>query len=193
MNLKKIQWDKVILVLVLFFMIAYVSSPHLKSWITRGLMQVGFFKPDIPDIKPDSKFTPAPAIQIEDSNNKVFTLQDEKGKVVFINFWATWCPPCLAELPSINALYEKEKNNPDVVFITVDIDKELAKTAKFMQLKKYSFPVYIAYEANKLYNVGISTTLVINKKGDIVFSHFNRANYNSDQFEAFIDKLVKQP
>jgi len=193
MNLKKIQWNKIAPVLVFFFMIAYVFSPQLKSWITSGLMQVGFFKPDIPDIKSNSKLTPAPDFQIQDAASRTFNLSDKKGKVVFVNFWATWCPPCLAELPSINALYEKEKNNPDVVFITVDIDRELAKTAKFMQMKKYNFPVYIAYGADKLYNDGIPTTLVIDKKGDIAFSHFNRANYNSDQFEAFIDKLVKQP
>jgi thiol-disulfide isomerase/thioredoxin len=193
MNLKKIQWNKVLPVLLLFFLIAYVSSPQLKNWLTGGLMQVGFFKPDIPEIKSNDHYSPAPSIQLEDINNRAFNLEDKKGKVVFINFWATWCPPCLAELPSINALYEKEKNNPDVEFITVDIDRELAKTAKFMQLKEYHFPVYEAYGADKLYNQGIPTTLVVDKKGNIVFSHFNRANYSSDQFEKFIDKLAKQP
>jgi thiol-disulfide isomerase/thioredoxin len=193
MNLKKIKLDKVLPVLLLFFVVAYVASPNLKSWLTRGLMAVGFFKPDIPQVKSNGQYQPAPSVQLQTSDGKTINLQDQKGKVVFINFWATWCPPCLAELPTINALYEKVKGNPDVVFVTVDIDGDLPKSTKFLQAKDYGFPVYAATGAEKLYNEGIPTTLVIDKKGGIVFSHFNRANYNSDQFEKFIDDLAKQP
>lgn len=193
MNLKKIKLDKVLPVLLLLFMAAYVFSPNLKSWITKGLMTVGFFKPDIPQLKPNVQYQPAPPVQLQTPDRKTINLQDEKGKVVFINFWATWCPPCLAELPTINALYEKEKGNPNVAFVTVDIDGDLPKSTKFLQIKDYTFPVYSATGAEKLYNEGIPTTLVIDKKGNIVFSHFNRANYNSDQFKKFLDDLAKQP
>jgi len=193
MNLKKIKLDKVLPVLLLFFLLAYALSPRLKSWMIRGLMSVGFFKPDIPQLKPDSQYQLAPAVQLRTPDGQLISLEDEKGKVVFINFWATWCPPCLAELPTIDALYEKEKNNPRVVFVTVDIDGDLPKSTKFLQLKDYTFPVYAAIGAGKLYNEGIPTTLVINKKGYIVFSHFKHANYNSDQFEKFLDDVAKQP
>lgn len=193
MNLKKLKPDKVLPILLLFFLAAYVLSPRLKSWMIRGLMTVGFFKPDIPKLKPNGAYQQAPPVQLQTPDGRVINLQDQKGKVVFINFWATWCPPCLAELPTINALYEKEKSNPNVVFVTVDIDNELPKSTKFLKLKDYRFPVYAATGAKQLYNEGIPTTLVIDKKGDIVFSHFNRANYNSDQFEKFLDDLAKQP
>ncbi|MGZ3999211.1 MAG: TlpA family protein disulfide reductase [Mucilaginibacter sp.] len=193
MNLKKIKLDKVLPVLLLFFMVAYVLSPGLKSWITRGLMSVGFFKPDIPQLRPGTQYQPAPPIQLQTPDGKTINLPDEKGKVIFINFWATWCPPCLAELPTINALYEKIKGNPNVVFVTVDIDGDLPKSTKFLLLKDYGFPVYAAVGAEKLYSEGIPTTLVIDMKGSIVYSHFNRANYSSDQFEKFIDDLAKQP
>jgi thiol-disulfide isomerase/thioredoxin len=193
MKLKKIPWNKILPVLLLFFLITYIFSPKLKSYMVKGLMAVGFFKPDIPEIKPNGQYKPAPLIQLYDINNNSINLQDEKGKVVFMNFWATWCPPCLAELPSINALYEKEKNNPGIVFVTVDIDKDLPKSTKFLQANDYHFPVYAALGAEKLYQEGIPTTLVINKEGAIVFSHFNRANYSGDQFAQFIEKLAKQP
>lgn len=193
MNLKKIKLDKVLPALLLLFLVAYVVSPGLKSWMIRGLMSVGFFKPDIPQLKPNVTYQQAPPIQLKTLAGQVINLQDQQGKVVFINFWATWCPPCLAELPTINALYEKVKGNPNVVFVTVDIDSDLPKSTKFLQLKDYTFPVYSAIGAEKLYNNGIPTTLVIDKKGSIVFSHFNRANYSSDQFEKFIDGLAKQP
>jgi len=193
MKFKNIQWNKILPVLVVLFMMAYVFSPRLKSLLVRGLMGVGFYKPDIPAITANGKYKPIPRVQLQDINNNIINLEDEKGKVVFINFWATWCPPCLAELPYINSLYGKLKNNPNVVFVTVDIDADLPKSTQFLQRRDYNFPVYFAIGAHELYNDGIPTTLVLNKKGQIVFSHFGRANYDSDQFKAFIDKLVEQP
>ena len=192
MKFRNIQWNKVLPVLVLLFMVAYVFSPNLKSLLVRGLMKVGFFKPEIPTITTNGKYEAAPNVVLEDINNNTINLEDAKGKVVFINFWATWCPPCLAELPSVNSLYEKVKDNPNVVFLTVDIDRDLHKSTNFLQIHDYHFPVYSAVGADKLYNQGIPTTLVINKKGEIVFSHFNRANYDSDQFEKFLSDLAKQ-
>jgi thiol-disulfide isomerase/thioredoxin len=158
-----------------------------------GLMMLGFFKPDIP--KPGEKPMPAPQMQVQDINGRTTDLQQLKGKVVFINFWATWCPPCLAELPSINALYQKVKDNPNIVFITVDVDNNLQKSTQFLQNKGYTFAVYgggPAQVTDKLYENGIPTTLVIDKKGNIVFSHFNRANYDDEKFERFLTGLSKQ-
>jgi thiol-disulfide isomerase/thioredoxin len=156
-------------------------------------MAIGLFNPDIPQLKPNVHYHQAPSVQFQDIDARTFNLQDEKGKVVFINFWATWCPPCLAELPTINALYQKEKGNPKVVFLTVDVDRDLPKSTKFLELKDYTFPVFASIGAETLYHEGIPTTLVIDKKGDIVFTHFNRANYDSDQFEKFLDDLARQP
>lgn len=158
-----------------------------------GMMMLGFFKPDIP--KAGEKSVPAPQMQVQDINGKVTDLQQLKGKVVFINFWATWCPPCLAELPSINALYQKVKNNPDIVFLAVDVDNNLQKSTQFLHNKGYSFNVFggsAVQVTDRLYENGIPTTLVIDKKGNIVFNHFNRANYNDDKFLQFMLGLTKQ-
>src|SRR5437588_6658240 len=101
MIFKRITFDRILTVLLVMFVVAYLYSPRVKSWVIMGLMMVGFFKPDIP--KPGEKKVVAPQMQVQDINGRVIDLQQLKGKVVFINFWATWCPPCLAELPSINA------------------------------------------------------------------------------------------
>jgi len=193
MNLKRLTFDRILTVLLVIFVVAYLYSPRVKSWVIMGLMMVGFFKPDIP--KHSEKPVPAPQMQVQDVNGRVTDLQQLKGKVVFINFWATWCPPCLAELPSINALYQKVKNNPHIVFLTIDIDNNLQKSTQFLQNKGYTFTVYggnPAQVSDKLYENGIPTTLVIDKKGNIVFNHFNRANYNDDKFEQFISGLSNQ-
>jgi thiol-disulfide isomerase/thioredoxin len=193
MNLKRITFDRVLTVLLAVFVVAYLYSPRVKSWVIMGLMMVGFFKPDIP--KSGEKPMPAPQMQVQDINGRVTDLQQLKGKVVFVNFWATWCQPCLAELPFINALYQKVKSNPDIVFLTIDIDNNLQKSRQFLQNKGYTFAVYGGSPAQvpeKLYENGIPTTLVIDKKGDIVFTHFNRANYDDEKFLQFMLGLTKQ-
>lgn len=160
-----------------------------------GLMMLGFFKPDVPQIKPGDKLEPLPAMQVQTVDGKVLDLQQQKGKVIFINFWAAWCAPCLAEMPSVNALYKKVKNNPNIVFLAVDVDNDLPKSSKFLLNQGYQFPACggdSAHVPDKLYGNGIPTTLVVDKKGNIVFTHFNRANYDNDEFEKFLTDLAKE-
>lgn len=160
-----------------------------------GFMLLGFFKPPIPQVKPGGQLLQAPAMLLQSIDGKAIDLQQQKGKVVFINFWATWCPPCLAELPSVNDLYLKVKNNPDIVFLSVDVDNDLPKSSRFLQKKGYTFPVYAGRMeglSSKFFSGSIPTTLVIDKKGFVVFNHINRANYNDDKFMQYIIGLSKQ-
>lgn len=195
MNLKKITWSQISTVLLVVFAIAVLFSKRFKSWIIVGMMAVGFFKPNVPSLKDRPNLGPAPAMLARSINGNTVDLQQEKGKVVFVNFWATWCPPCLAEMPSINSLYQKVKNNPNIVFVTVDVDNDLQKSTRFAKDKGYDFPVYggdSAHVPDKLYENGIPTTLVIDKKGNLVFTHFNRANYDDEKFEQFLSDLSKE-
>src|ERR1700740_1074525 len=117
MGFGKINFSKIFSTLLALFAIALIFSPRLKSWVIIGLMTVGFFKPDVPQIKPGDKFEPLPVMQVQSADGKLTDRQQQKGKVIFINFWATWCPPCLAEMPSVNALYQKVKNNSNIIFL----------------------------------------------------------------------------
>jgi len=160
-----------------------------------GMMAVGLFRPDVPAIGDRKNLGAAPVMVAQSLDNKTIDLQHKKGKVVFVNFWATWCPPCLAELPSVNKLYQKLKSNPNIVFVTVDVDNNLAQSTQFLKDKGYDLPVYggdDAHVPHTLYQNGIPTTLVIDKKGSVVFNHFNRANYDSDEFEQFLSDLSKE-
>lgn len=160
-----------------------------------GFLLLGFFKPPIPQVKPGEKLPQGPAMIVQNSDGKVIDLQQQKGKVVFINFWATWCPPCLAELPSINGFYQKTKSNPNIVFLSVDVDNDLTKSALFLQKKGYLFPVYggtLNTLPRQFFSGSIPTTLVIDKKGFIVFNHIGHANYDDDQFAQYIIGLSKQ-
>src|SRR4051812_1290046 len=100
--------------LLIVTLIVVMFNPSAKALVIKGLMGVGFFQPDLKgaptEVSPSSAI---PDVLFQDTKGKTIHLADLKGKVVFINFWATWCPPCIAEMPSINGLYEKLKNNPN--------------------------------------------------------------------------------
>ncbi|MBC7654025.1 MAG: TlpA family protein disulfide reductase, partial [Oligoflexus sp.] len=123
-------------------------SPKLKGIVIQGLMKIGLFQPKLPDnteagsnaIIADTE--QKSGILFRDENGNVIDLAELKGKVVFINFWATWCPPCIAEMPSINKLQEKFKDNKNFVVLMVDADNKLEKSKKFMTKNGYSLKVF---------------------------------------------------
>ena len=175
----------------LFFaaLIAVLFIPAAKSLLIRGLMGAGLFQP-----KTEQPASPLPAMDVtfRDSDGKTISLSSLKGKVVFINFWATWCPPCLAELPSINTLHKKLSNNPNIVFLIVDADNQLNKSVPFIKKHDYTLPVFetVTDIPSAMLGGSIPTTVVINKQGLIVFKHEGVADYSGDEFTGYLQKLA---
>jgi thiol-disulfide isomerase/thioredoxin len=89
----------------------------------------------------DSKNQALPDFALADLQGKAWKLNDLKGKVAFINFWATWCGPCKAELPYVQKLSDQMKERKDVLILTLNIDDELGLVEPFMKENKYSFTV----------------------------------------------------
>lgn len=104
-----------------------------------------------------------------DENGKKVALSELKGKVVFVNLWATWCRPCVEEMPTINNLKNKFGKNENIVFILLNVEADLKKSKKFMKDKNYDLPVYIATNtiSSKYFQGAIPTTLIFNKEGDL--------------------------
>jgi thiol-disulfide isomerase/thioredoxin len=135
-----------------------------------------------------------------------FTLQDLdgqrvdfaqfKGKVVFLNLWATWCPPCRAEMPSIEALYQRTKSNDQIVFVmlSVDDDDKKEKVQNYITGKAHTFPVFMpsGYLPEQLQVPSIPTTFVISKDGKVVKQEVGMRNYNTDKFEKFLNGLAAE-
>ena len=114
----------------------------------------------------------APDITVHDLKGHALTLSSLRGKVVFLNFWATWCPPCREELPSIDRLYQVYGNNPDFVIVAVNGEAEGAETVpKFLKEHPHAFPIYLDADgsAQKSYGVtGYPETYIIGKDGIVV-------------------------
>ena len=132
-----------------------------------------------------------PQFSFETEKGKTVNISDYKGKLILINLFATWCPPCIAEMPAINKLHEKFKNDESVVFILVDADGDLKKSQVFMDRKKFGLPVYaVASEIpEQLFKGSLPTTLVFDKSGRVAYNEIGAADYSNQKFIAFIDKL----
>ncbi|WP_152287408.1 TlpA family protein disulfide reductase [Flavicella marina] len=130
--------------------------------------------------------------QLRGVNTQDVLLSSAKGKVVFVNFWATWCPPCRAEMPAIQNLYNQYKD--DVVFLFVTQENK-NKVATFFENYGYDLPVYnsgsrVPIQLNTTNS--IPATYVIDKRGNIVISKTGAAAWDSkDSFELF-DQLIAQ-
>jgi peroxiredoxin len=113
---------------------------------------------------------PAPLFVFPGLDGKMVRLGDYKGKVVFLNIWATWCPPCRDEMPSIEKLY-KELKGEDFEILAVSVDAPGAKVvAPFMKEYHLSFPVLLDPEGTikNLYGtIGVPESFIINKEGRI--------------------------
>jgi len=94
-----------------------------------------------------------PDFALTDMQGKLWKLADLKGKTAFINLWATWCGPCIQELPYVQKLHEQMKDRKDILVLTLNIDAELGLVEPFMKDKKYSFTVIPAQTYAESLNV----------------------------------------
>jgi thiol-disulfide isomerase/thioredoxin len=120
-----------------------------------------------------------------------FKMADTKGKVVFLNFWATWCPPCVTEMPSIQRLHEKLKDD-GVVFVCVS-NEETSKVSQFVKEKGFTFPIYtMCGVPPAIFKTrGIPATFILSPEGKIAFSHNGSAKWDDDKSIDFIKGLIK--
>jgi len=139
-----------------------------------------------------SDTTTTPDFSLVDSDGNNVSIHSLQGKVVFINFWATWCQPCVQEMSSINELKESFKGNDEVVFLTVDVDAELPKSKAYMDSRHFTLPVYAATTAipRVFYYHSIPTTTILGKNGDISWHVEGGKDYTSPEIRRILSDLV---
>lgn len=182
-NSNKHLIKRIVNILLIAFLIFIIITPNGKAWLLQQFISVGLFKAEIKknniqDLSVNSSFS---FTDLKGNTNNTTNL---KGKVVFINFWASWCPPCRAEMPSLNELYKKFKNDTSFVFLFINEDDDKAKAVSYIKNNHFSFPIFYTSGnvPEEVFKGTLPTTIVINKEGKIVFQHEGLAGYNKDSF-----------
>lgn len=188
-NNKKKSWKSNMIFIGILLLIFFTPiGKELKIWINRLLS----FSPSIEKVE-DREFLSNYKWQLLDSNGNIFNLEQTKGKVLLINFWATWCPPCIAELPDLQELYNKYKDNSNIIFLFATTDSNATVTT-FMEKYNYTIPTYYIQSAppKQLSSRSIPMTFLIGKNGAIAIKKTGAAKWNSKTIFKTIDELLQE-
>ena len=130
-------------------------------------------------------------IDLKGINTSSTNLKNLRGKVLFLNFWGTWCPPCRTEWPTIQKLYELREDKLEFVLIAMQDQEEDVK--KFLKENNYTVPVYIAESPldPKVLPVAFPTTYLIGKDGRILKKEDSSMDWSKDSVLEFIDNVTK--
>lgn len=177
------------------------------AMIISGSVAVPFFKADL-SAKTDSrgmdrlfsivgviKVPPAKdpvRINLKDMNGKNISLSDFKGKIVFLNFWTTWCPTCRIEMPSMEKLNQKLKNT-DFAMVTINLQESASQVKSFFEEFKLTFTALLdsTGEVSALFGIrSIPTTYILDKTGRIIGLVSGPREWDSKTAIALFENLI---
>lgn len=185
-------------VMLAIFGVLYATGLHTEAigQVQRILLATGIKNADVPDPAEPNLASLEMAVgagfTLADLNGNVVPFESLRGKVVFLNVWATWCPPCIAEMPGIQKLYNSVDTSR-IAFVMLSVDEGgPEKVKKFIDRKGYTFPVYThlsgipaAFQSN-----AIPTTFILSPEGTLAARQQGMANYNTKKMREFLGSLV---
>ncbi len=184
MNFLKKHWSNILF----FVFIGLLIVPQTRMPIQVFLQQIIAFTPSEKD-EADREVLLDYNWNLQKLSGEALNFSEAKGKVIVLNFWASWCPPCVAEMPSLQKLYDSYGDQVAFYFVT---SEKPAKVEQFLKKKNYILPVYLqTYKApEQLETTVLPTTYVISKTGEIVIAEEGVADWNSKKVRALLDKLL---
>ncbi len=136
----------------------------------------------------------APAFTLRAPDGSLHSLKDHRGKVVLLNFWATWCPPCRREMPSIEALWQGVKDK-DVMVIGVHVGPGVEAAGIYARRNGLTFPVLVDDTKEVSYHYGVRsmpTTIIIGPEGRVEYVAFGPRDWNSEETRRVLLSLRRQ-
>lgn len=183
-----IEWGVIIFIAATLYATGYHTQ--VIGLAQRGLLATGLITPSY-EINEGEMRDAGTEFYFADENFETKNIAQYRGKVIFLNIWASWCPPCIAEMPSIASLYDQLEGDEDVVFLLVSMDESFDDAKKFMTSRNFDLPIYHyrgrdreAYPSDL-----IPTTYVITPDGRIAMEKKGMAKYDSPEFVEFLEKL----
>lgn len=176
--------------------IIFLFTPYganTKAKLIQGVTYVKtmIFSPKANEVEEREKIASLDLTLRGISNATDINLKDLEGKVIFVNYWATWCSPCRAEMPSIQALYNDYNDKIAFVFITSD---EKAKVDAYYTENNFNLPTYNALSnpPAQINTRTLPTTFIIDKKGNLATKETGASNWNSGGVRKMLDKLIAE-
>jgi len=128
-----------------------------------------------------------PSFSIQDVGGNIINLENFKGKKLFVNLWASWCPPCKREMPSIEKLY-RSLDTAKVKFLLVSLDDQFEMAKKYVSSQKLKLPIY--YPAERLpllFQVqGIPATFIFDETGQLIKRVDGGENYDTKEYKSML-------
>ena len=169
------------------------------STLQRGLLASGLWRATppaspatAPTVQPASLRTadypyPLPLLTLD---GRPANLRQFRGKAVLVNLWASWCPPCLAEMPGLQALYQKTDTSK-VAFVLISLDANPNKARALLKRKGYTIPVFFpaAPLPAPFDSPSIPSTVILTPNGRLADRHDGMADYDTPAFRAALEKL----
>lgn len=182
----KKQWGNLLLILLLLVLLVPQARMPVQVIVQRA---VALSPPQIDAEK--RKTVENLTWELMGPNGAATNISASRGKVVLINQWATWCPPCIAEMPSLQRLYDDFKDGTAFYFIT----SEDAQTVnRFVTAEGYTLPFYISTQKppEGLQGGQLPTTWVLSKKGEVVVQKIGAAKWDSAKMKMVLAQLIAE-
>jgi thiol-disulfide isomerase/thioredoxin len=184
--MKRLSVKNIILLIIIILLMIPQSRQQIQIVLHKGFAMFS------PSVEPEDSIKQVSTYNwmLKDLEGNTFDLNTSKGRVTLINLWATWCPPCIAEMPSIQALSTDYKDKIDIILVSNE-DQEVVK--QFLKEKSYDLQVYTpTTEAPETFDVkSIPRTFLLDRKGNIIIDESGAANWNSEKVRNTIDDLLK--
>lgn len=195
MEHKVIQWLKKNFSNIIWVgvMAALLFSTTAKEYLIRAITSTGITTSSFENSNTEDTLK-VNTFSVVDTEEKFINVEDLEGKIVFINFWASWCPPCRAEFPSIQKFYNEYKTNSDIIFLMINMDDDLKVGLDFLKDNGYQLPTYQlgSNVPSEIYEGALPTTVVLDRKGKIRFHHTGAGKFTSQSFKENIEALLKE-
>lgn len=138
---------------------------------------------------------PAPGLTVFDEGGKAYSISEMRGSVVLINFWATWCPPCREEMPSLQKLYDSFKNNQGFRMVTILYRDDYQKAIDYLKGNNYMLPVFIDQKEKSAFSYGVTgvpETYIVDKQGMLRSKVIGPADWSTPEAFSLISGLLKE-
>ena len=167
-------------------MLKHATALLILLWLP-WLIQAG-------ELQPYSNELPTPALALQDSSGKTHELSHYRGQVVLVNFWASWCPPCIKEMPILERLKQKLQDQPFEI-LAINVGEQKYRVWKFTKLVDFELPVLLDPGKDTFESWGggvLPTSFLLDSKGRIRYRVQGDLEWDSEEVVSLIEALINE-